>query len=87
MRVVVTFSFLIALVISGSATSGTRSTAQTAAPVPGHKPKDVYMLGAEAKLGVVSFSHVNHITKIATLKALRRWLVSSVTIRPNPLWR
>jgi len=34
----------------------------------GRKPQDVYLLGAEAKLGVVSFSHLNHTTKNRNLE-------------------
>lgn len=60
-------SFLLALVILGAAISVTSSTAQESAPA-GHQPKDVYLLGPEAKLGAVSFSHVNHITKNRNLE-------------------
>ena len=68
MRIAFTFSFLVALVILGSAASLTESTAQNPPPAAGRKPQDVYMLGAEAKLGVVSFSHVNHVTKNRNLE-------------------
>jgi cytochrome c553 len=63
MRIVITFSFLVALVILGSATSVIKSTAQDSPAAHARKPQDVYMLGVEAKLGSVSFSHVNHVTK------------------------
>ncbi len=33
----------------------------------GAKPQDVYKLALEAKLGVVTFSHINHITKNYTI--------------------
>jgi cytochrome c553 len=68
MKFVLTFSFLAVLVILGSATSVTKSTAQDSLPARGKKPQDVYVLGAEAKLGVVSFSHVNHVTKNRNLE-------------------
>ncbi|MDQ2855176.1 MAG: cytochrome c family protein [Acidobacteriota bacterium] len=45
-----------------------RSTAQNPPPAGGGKPQDVYMLGAESKLGGVSFSHINHITKNRNLE-------------------
>ena len=61
-------AFLFALVILGSTTSVIRSTAQDSSPAAGRKPQDVYMLGAEAKLGGVSFSHVNHVTKNRNLE-------------------
>jgi cytochrome c553 len=62
MRSVAVGSFMLALLILGSLTSITKSTAQDS-PATSHKPQDVYTLGADAKLGVVSFSHINHITK------------------------
>ena len=68
MRIVIAFSFLVALVILGSATSVTESTAQNPSSPAGRKAQDVYMLGAEAKLGGVSFSHVNHVTKNRNLE-------------------
>jgi len=74
-------SLLLGLIVLGAATSVTRSTAQESAGA-GRKPQDVYLLGPEAKLGVVTFSHVNHVTKNRN-----RWLVSSVITRPNPFRR
>lgn len=62
MRSVTIGFFMLALLILGSVTSVTKSTAQDS-PAAGRKPQDVYTLGADAKLGVVSFSHINHITK------------------------
>ena len=63
MRTAITFSLLLALAILGSTTSTTRSTAQTPSPSDGRKPPDVRVLGQEAKLGTVTFSHIDHITK------------------------
>ena len=68
MRIVISCSFLLALVILGSATSVTRSIAQNTPAEAGRKPQDVYLLGADAKLGGVSFSHVNHVTKNRNLE-------------------
>lgn len=62
MRTILLGFSVLALLILGSATPVTRSTAQDSAAA-GRKPQDVYTLGAEAKLGVVTFSHVNHVTK------------------------
>lgn len=62
MRRIIIGSCLLALLISGSATSVPNSNAQDA-PAAGRKPHDVYTLGTDAKLGVVTFSHINHITK------------------------
>ena len=63
MRTAITFSLLLALAILGSTTSVTRSTAQTAVPGDGRKPPEVRVLGQEAKLGTITFSHIDHITK------------------------
>ena len=54
MRRIIIGSCLLALLISGSATSVTNSNAQDP-PARGRKPHDVYTLGTEAKLGVVTF--------------------------------
>jgi len=67
MRTLVVGSLLLAVLILGSVTPVRESTAQDAAAA-GRKPQDVYTLGAEAKLGVVSFSHINHITKNRNLE-------------------
>ena len=67
MRTLVVGSLLLALLILGSVTPVRESTAQDAAAA-GRKPPDVFTLGADAKLGVVSFSHINHITKNRNLE-------------------
>lgn len=68
MRNVALSMFLLVLLILVSVSSGTTSTAQNPAPGSGNKPPDLFMLGADAKLGGVSFSHVNHITKNRNLE-------------------
>ena len=68
MRIVISFSFLLALVMLGSGTSVTRSIARNSPAEAGRKPEDVYLLAPEAKLGGVSFSHVNHVTKNRNLE-------------------
>jgi cytochrome c553 len=68
MRKITLSNFLLVLLILGSATFGNKSTAQNPPPASGGKPQDVYMLGADAKLGGVSFSHVNHVTKNRNLE-------------------
>ena len=50
------FLFLSALLVSTTLSSATSAQ-------DGRKPPEVRMLGAEAKLGVVKFSHLDHITK------------------------
>jgi len=62
MRTILIGFSVLALLILGSATPVSRSIAQDS-PAAGRKPQDVYTLGAEAKLGVVTFSHINHVTK------------------------
>ena len=66
MRSIVTFCLLLVLILLGTAIPVSRSSAQDTAA--GRKPQDVYMLGAEAKLGAVSFSHLNHTTKNRNLE-------------------
>ena len=58
MKLVAVFAYLIlsALLISTTFSSATSA-------LDGRKPPEVRMLGAEAKLGVVKFSHLDHITK------------------------
>lgn len=63
MRIAITFSLLLALAVFVSTSSVSRSTAQTAAPTDGRKPPEVRVLGQEAKLGTITFSHIDHITK------------------------
>ena len=50
------FLFLSVLLVSTTLSSAT-------SPPDGRKPPDVSTLGAEAKLGVVKFSHLDHVTK------------------------
>jgi len=50
------FLFLSALLVSTALSSATSAQ-------DGRKPPEVRMLGAEAKLGIVKFSHLDHITK------------------------
>jgi hypothetical protein len=63
MRTAITFSLLLALAAFGSISAVNRSTAQTTVPGGGRKPPEVRVLGQEAKLGTVTFSHIDHITK------------------------
>src|SRR6185295_12085025 len=37
----------------------------------GHKPQDLVVLGTEAKLGTVKFSHVDHITKNRSIEGAK----------------
>ena len=66
MRTAISFSLLLVLVTLGllaSPGSGTRSSAQTPTPSDGRKPPEVRVLGLEATLGKITFSHIDHITK------------------------
>ncbi len=63
MRIAITFSLLLALAVFVSTSSVSRSTAQTATPSDGRKAPEVRVLGQEAKLGTITFSHIDHITK------------------------
>jgi hypothetical protein len=60
MKVFTVFAFFIVCILLVSSTS--RLTSDVSAQ-DGKKPQDTYTLAAEAKLGPVTFSHVNHITK------------------------
>jgi len=58
MKLVAAFAFLLlsALLVSTTLSSAT-------SPPDGRKPPEVRMMGTEAKLGVVKFSHLDHVTK------------------------
>ena len=64
--VLVIFVFCVGLAV-GHGPSTIKSDAAKAATQDGHKPRDVYTLATESKLGTVAFSHVNHTTKNRTL--------------------
>jgi cytochrome c553 len=68
MRTTITLVGLLALVALGAMTPGARSIAQNAPAEAGRKPQAVFTLGAEAKLGAVSFNHIDHITKNRNLE-------------------
>jgi cytochrome c553 len=55
------FSIAALLVLSAMVASSTL-TSETSAQ-DGRKPQDALLLGAEAKLGTVKFSHLDHVTK------------------------
>jgi hypothetical protein len=46
------------------------SGSETSAP-DGRKPQDAYVLGSEAKLGAVKFSHLDHITKNRSIEGAK----------------
>ena len=54
---------------TGASVSTQEPAATTATPQVLKKPQDVYILAKENKLGTVTFSHVNHITKNRNLDA------------------
>jgi cytochrome c553 len=56
------FFLIVALVVLSALLAGGTLTSETSAQ-NGRKPQDAYVLGAEAKLGAVKFSHLDHITK------------------------
>jgi len=58
MKLVSLFAFFILSALLVSTTLSSATSAQD-----GRKPPEVSMLGAEAKLGVVKFSHLDHVTK------------------------
>src|SRR6185295_18488700 len=58
MKLITAFAFLFLTVLLVSTTLSPATLAQD-----GRKPPEIRMLGAEAKLGVVKFSHLDHITK------------------------
>src|SRR5260370_10430657 len=60
MKVFTVFAFFILSILVVSSTS--RITSDVSAQ-DGKKPQETYTLAAEAKLGPVAFSHLNHITK------------------------
>ena len=60
---------VFALVISALVVSSTFSSETSAQN--GRKPPDMRVLGSEAKLGVVKFSHLDHITKNRSIEGAR----------------
>jgi cytochrome c553 len=65
MKVFTIFAFLIAAV---ALTAGTSSLSFDASAQDTKKPQDTYTLATEAKLGQVTFSHINHTTKNRNLE-------------------
>lgn len=63
------FSIVLLLVLSALLVSSL-FTYETSAQ-DGRKPQDVVVLGVEAKLGVVKFSHLDHITKNRSIEGSR----------------
>lgn len=58
MKVFAVFAIFVLAVLLGSSTFSSETSAQN-----GRTPPEVRVLGTEAKLGVVKFSHLDHITK------------------------
>jgi len=65
MKLFTTFTILIVAV---ALSSGTSSLSFDVPPQDTKKPQDTYTLATEAKLGPVTFSHINHITKNRNLE-------------------
>ncbi len=65
MKVFTTFAavFFSILLVTGSSNIKSDASAQDA-----KKPQDIYILATEAKLGPVTYSHINHITKNRNLE-------------------
>ena len=59
-------SLLVLSVLMVSSTFRSETSAQD-----GRKPQDAYVLGAEAKLGAVKFSHLDHITKNRSIEGVK----------------
>ena len=47
----------------------------------GRKPQDVVVLGTEAKLGTVKFSHIDHITKNRSIEVQKSRALSVIILR------
>ena len=65
MKLVVTLTSLICLWLLTGFNTFTRNTLAQ----EGKKPQDVYELAQESKMGKVTFSHINHVTKNRNLDA------------------
>ncbi len=65
MKLFTTFAILIVAV---ALSSGTASLSLDVSAQDTKKPQDTYTLATEAKLGQVTFSHINHITKNRNLE-------------------
>jgi cytochrome c553 len=66
MKFVVLLTIFVFSVVLVSSTFRAETSAQD-----GRKPPDVRILGSEAKLGVVKFSHLDHITKNRSIEGAR----------------
>lgn len=66
MRFLTALSLLVASVVLVSSTLTSQTSAQD-----GRKPQDTYVLGPEAKLGGVKFSHVDHLTKNRSIEGAK----------------
>src|SRR5687767_5805555 len=62
------FTTLTVLIVAVVLSSGISSLSLDVSAQDTKKPQDTYMLGPEAKLGPVAFSHINHTTKNRNLE-------------------
>lgn len=62
------FTNLTILIVAVALSSGTSSLTFDASAQDAKKPQDTYPLATEAKLGPVTFSHINHTTKNRNLE-------------------
>ena len=76
MKLITAFAFLFLSALLVSTTLSSATSAQDS-----RKPPEVRMLGAEAKLGIVKFSHLDHITKSFGSKTVLK--DASFQLNPN----
>jgi hypothetical protein len=66
MKLSTVFTLLVLGFLLASGTYTSETSAQD-----GRKPQEVYVLGSEAKLGTVKFSHLDHITKNRSIEGAK----------------
>ncbi len=62
------FTIFAILLVAVALSSATSRLTYDASAQDAKKPQDTYTLGTEAKLGTVTYSHINHITKNRNLE-------------------